>query len=124
MPVDQAMLQLCGITKPGHQKRLLLAIACAARRKRLRKPVLQEDLQSWLASMRLEELHGQFAAAGYEDLGWMLAQMSSPQPITEEVLRTEVGVTKPGHRMRLLGRLLLLTSRARTDFSCSGCVLV
>lgn len=54
--------------------------------------------------------------------------MMSPYPITEEVLKEEIGIEKPGHRFRIMGKLL--HDANMTDLSvfekpgCEICVIL
>jgi len=112
-------LESLGIYKPGHRKRLIAALkeekqpskptntlACCA------KPVSGNhtlnqlpSLETWLKSISLEHLYGNFAESGYEDLEHMLALMHTNLSIDEWVLEKEVGIAKQGHRHRILSKL-------------------
>lgn len=63
-----------------------------------------KPLYDWLEKVKLPELYDPLVEAGYDDLSAMVEQMHSPIPITVENL-TKIGITKPGHRWRLLMRL-------------------
>jgi hypothetical protein len=60
-------------------------------------------LHNWLDNLGLVHLH--FNRAGFDELDHLLIWMNTELPITEAVLK-EVGVTKPGHRIRILAKLL------------------
>ena len=61
-------------------------------------------LTIWLESVKLEFLYDNLMNAGYDDVDQMAAQMISGMPITEESL-LKIGITKYGHRIRLLAAL-------------------
>ena len=119
VPIDAEMLEHLGIVKPGHRRRLLFGLHQATPRPRPRtlqccgllavakKPRrLADTLEEWLAELKMQKHLKRFLAAGYEDVTSMRALMHSEYAISEEVLRTEVGVEKPGHRYRILAKLL------------------
>lgn len=64
-----------------------------------------ENLRDWLANLKLEHLHAKFIASGYDDLAALMFLMTSAYPVTDIVLRDEVGIGKPGHRHRIVMRL-------------------
>lgn len=66
-------------------------------------PVLK-PLYEWLEKDNLQDLYEVLVEAGYDDVEEMVEQMKSPMPITEESLK-KIGVSKPGHCVRLLMRL-------------------
>lgn len=59
---------------------------------------------NWLKEIGLEDLYEILCEAGYDDIKAMVSQMSGPMPITENDLKT-IGISKSGHRLRLLLRL-------------------
>jgi len=61
-------------------------------------------LRSWLDNLGLISLHQTFVDAGFDELDHMLVLMNSAYPITDGVLK-EVGVSKQGHRIRILAKL-------------------
>jgi hypothetical protein len=58
----------------------------------------------WLESVRLEFLHEVLMMGGFDDIDQMVQQMSGNFAITEEMLES-IGISKPGHRKRLLAAL-------------------
>ena len=54
--------------------------------------------------MNLESLTRCFVDAGFDDLNALIMQAKSKVPITRELLN-KIGVTKPGHQMRILVKL-------------------
>ena len=67
-------------------------------------PPVLKPLYEWLEKDNLQDLYEVLVEAGYDDVEEMVEQMKSPLPITEESLKN-IGVTKPGHCVRLLMRL-------------------
>ena len=141
VPLSDAMLREIGIAKSGHRKRLLLALhreafgstdspasakgfCCPATV--TRSP--QTDLKAWLQTLRLVRWHKNFVEAGYEDLQLIRDLMASPYPLTEAVLTEEVGIHKPGHRYRILGKLLddapQQAYRPKIPAQCEACLLI
>ena len=128
VPLSDEMLHTIGIAKPGHRKKLLLALhttafgtntskrvrvadwggCCAPPRVQSpsRSMQLVTQLDHWLADLKLLKLHEQFVQAGYDSIQLLRDLMHSPYPVTEEILLTEIGIDKPGHRVRILGKLL------------------
>lgn len=153
VPIDVAMLQSIGITKPGHAKRLLMKLeepslfpltlgadtpaneSCCGGVKQ--QSSLETNLYDWLAELKLEHLYEAFNEAGYEDIDLIRDHMKSRYPLDESVLRDEIRVCKPGYRLRILGKLHAeIKQPARRPIeiyahwekgegcgSCSNCVL-
>lgn len=63
-----------------------------------------KPLYDWLESSNLGELYDVLLEAGYDDIQCMVEQMSSPMPISDSHLKS-IGVTRPGHRKKLLLKL-------------------
>jgi Ankyrin repeats (3 copies)/SAM domain (Sterile alpha motif)/Ankyrin repeat len=169
LPINQEMLGSIGITKPGHQKRLLAALEEEARplkssgrvhRHRQSNPLKcciktfaansvltsMPGLEDWLESMNLKCYHMLFVKSGYDNLDHMLALMNTHWQITENVLKTEIGIYKQTHRNKILNRLKInclgfetmkkapFTARDKTDgilienhksfVVCDGCLIV
>jgi hypothetical protein len=121
-PLDEAMLVEIGLDKVGHRLRLLARLDDEVRMPLLSSSgVFRRDpirccgmstrtdqaipsLPQWLASMRLESLVSLFTESGLDDTEANLYLMTTNYPITEQVL-TDIGVVKPGYRIRLLARL-------------------
>jgi hypothetical protein len=61
-------------------------------------------LYDWLEKLNLQELYEVLVSGGYDDISSMIDQMHSPLPITEQMLQ-HIGITKPGHRVKLLMKL-------------------
>lgn len=74
------------------------------------------SLYRWLSGNRLDNLYEPLVKNGFDDIGMMKEQMDSCNPITESMLE-QVGISKPGHRLRLIA--LLETEReAPGNLSC------
>ena len=43
--------------------------------------------------------------AGYENFEFMLLQMNSNNPLTDQVLKNEIGISKLGYRTRIMYKL-------------------
>jgi hypothetical protein len=63
-----------------------------------------KEIFSWLERIHLEQLYEILVEAGYDNSVAMAMQMSGPMPITEQDL-CAIGITKPGHRKRILWKL-------------------
>ena len=120
-----------GIAKPGHRMRLLMALDeesglfarppvvrfLPASKSNIRccgtqlnptnsfNLALSHPLRDWLRAIKLEHLFDRFQASGFDDLNDLVHMMSWRLPITDEVLERDIGITKPGHRARILSRL-------------------
>jgi hypothetical protein len=121
-PIDEAMLVEIGLHKVGHRLRLLARLDDEVRMPLLstsgvfrRDPIrccgmstrphqVIPALSQWLASMNLESLASLFIESGLDDIEANLYLMTTNYPITEQVL-ADIGVVKPGYRIRLLARL-------------------
>ena len=72
--------------------------------RRLSKEEVTTEIRNWLSGMNLESLTRCFVDAGFDDLNALIMQAKSKVPITRELL-SKIGVTKPGHQMRILVKL-------------------
>mmetsp|Transcript_33320 Transcript_33320/g.58451 ORF Transcript_33320/g.58451 Transcript_33320/m.58451 type:complete len:300 (-) Transcript_33320:589-1488(-) len=61
-------------------------------------------LYDWLEKINLQDLYEILIGGGYDDISSMIDQMHSPLPITEQMLKN-IGIDKPGHRVKLLMKL-------------------
>jgi hypothetical protein len=61
-------------------------------------------LQSWLDGLGLQNYHSVFTRSGFDELEQLLFLMNTVFPITDAELK-EIGVCKPGHRIRILAKL-------------------
>ena len=125
VPITHKILENIGISKHGHRALLLMKFEQNAgiteNRKNKEKNMIQStweccqpklvssggiyNLKDWLLLLKLDCYLYSFEKAGYEDIGFMCAQMNSKYPIDEELLE-KIGIFKIGHRMRILGKLM------------------
>lgn len=164
LPLDLEGMKHIGISKPGHRVRLLACLEEEARgrfhgrrkatsthefspfqccRQINASPslIFLPTLQQWLDQLHLQHLISGFIASGYDDLEHLLGLMHTRYPITDQVLRDDMKVTKVGHRQRLLVRLEedsmkvdsmlkprsvepLVLEREVAITSCSACILM
>lgn len=146
-----------GIAKPGHRLRLLMAldeesglfarppivhfspsskpnIRCCGTQLNPANTfnlALSHPLRDWLRTIKLEHLFDRFQASGFDDLNDLVHMMAWRLPITDEVLERDIGITKPGHRARILSRLQEGSKPAKDtsfepapspDAACSTCL--
>lgn len=114
--LTETLLEGIGITKPGHRRRLLMKLAPALHEfvetdssclcSDVSSSHWRYSLASWLEELRLGDLHDLFVEAGYDNVEYLREHMLSQYVITDEVLKHDVEVAKPGHRVRVLGKLL------------------
>ena len=62
-------------------------------------------LNEWLKSLKVEMYLWNFVCCGYHSLELLLLQMVSENPLTNEILRDEIGIDKIGFRSRILNKL-------------------
>jgi Ankyrin repeats (3 copies)/SAM domain (Sterile alpha motif)/Ankyrin repeats (many copies) len=129
LPITLDELMSTGIKKPGHRYRLLFMLedeagvpikkimkksnensknfwkCCDAPSNTTYAAVGSITLREWLRTLKLEELTDMFVDAGFDQYDMILAQMISRYPITDEILMNDIGILKPGHRNRILGKL-------------------
>ena len=65
----------------------------------------KREIRDWLHRIKLEQLTELFEASGYDDIDALISMMSWRRPITDSILESEVGVSKPGYRSRILSKL-------------------
>lgn len=116
-PITPQVLQRIGISKPGHCKRIVMRL----RDLNSEFSDAESGFLEWLRGMKLTHLYGRFVDSGYDDLGFMKELMESQDPITDSVLKYEIGIDKPGYRIRILGRLM--NEVRKETISQSGCGL-
>ncbi|OMJ95764.1 hypothetical protein SteCoe_843 [Stentor coeruleus] len=123
MPVTEQSLMEIGIKKPGHRKRLMLALeefinpvvrkngnsmnpfrCCTAEISQNLLMLNMPGLDKWLEALNLKELYGIFTENGYDEMDQILNLMNSPWEITAEDL-IDIGISKPGYRHRILSKL-------------------
>jgi hypothetical protein len=62
-------------------------------------------LKEWLANIKLDALYPHFEESGYDDYDYLVGQMRTRKPITDDTLKHEIKIDKPGHRSRILSKL-------------------
>ena len=62
-------------------------------------------LNGWLQNIKLEQYLNNFIKNGYFSLDLLLFQSLSKNPLTDEILKDEIGIEKIGHRARILNKL-------------------
>ncbi len=63
-------------------------------------------LNDWLKTLKIEMYLDNFVKNGYHSIELMLLQMDSKNPLTDEILKDELGILKIGHRSRIINKLL------------------
>jgi hypothetical protein len=128
MPITEENLEKIGIDKPGHRKRLLIALdeesrpykssrrthraqsnsfmkCCMAPVPANTGVVNLPDLEKWLTGIGLQYVYPKFEQAGYEDFEHLLVLMNSRFEINDGVLMNEVGIVKQAHRFKIIDKL-------------------
>ena len=128
MPITEESLTKIGIKKIGHRRRLLGALDEESRpikssrrtyRGQQNNPLKccmvaiptntgffsVPDLDKWLNLMNLGYALPLFIDSGYDDLEHMLAMMNTRWEITDKILSQDIGITKQGHRYKVLAKL-------------------
>ena len=65
-----------------------------------------KKLNDWLKALKVEIYLENFVKNGYHSIELLLMQIESKNPLTDEILKDEVGITKIGHRSRIINKLL------------------
>ncbi|CAG9325167.1 unnamed protein product [Blepharisma stoltei] len=149
LPITADMLDRTGITKPGHQKRILIMIEKVKNSPddffnnwNVDENVLTESiwwkccifqqteranlsLKDMLESLNLSFLLENFYEVGYEELEFLVEQMSSELVITDKLLKEEIGIKEPKHRKVILKKLKNIskqTKKSHLQASINCCV--
>ena len=114
-------LKEIGINLPGDRAKILLRLQEKAGRFIFPVPrevyhVCQNEdykndrninkLNDWLKALKIEIYLDNFVKNGYQSIELMLLQMESKNPINDEILKDELGISKIGHRSRIINKLL------------------
>lgn len=125
LPITHNVLESIGMHKHGHRSRLLMKLEQNAGVCPIGRIEEKHSIDSsweccqpthvnlpgvnllidWLTLLKLEKYFKVLEQAGYEDLGFMCAQMNSRYPIDDTLLQ-KIGILKIGHRLRILGKLM------------------
>ena len=62
-------------------------------------------LKNWLEELRISNYLDNFIQNGYHSLELLIFQMESKNPLTDEILKDEIGIDKIGHRSRIINKL-------------------
>lgn len=144
-PITLSELKKIGINKLGHRYRILIKLEedsgiypvktlskhqwqCCNVPRKTQFGFTTTSLETWLNLLKLPELLEIFENSGFDDYAFILGQMKSKYPISEEILE-EIGVKKPGHRNRIIGNLIeetkeksgIVVENAQTKTSCEMC---
>ena len=64
-----------------------------------------QKINQWLKTIKLEKYLKNFINGGYHCIELMLVQMESNNPITDIILRDDLGIDKIGYRARIINKL-------------------
>ena len=120
-------LKKIGINKPGHRARILIKLQLDAENfgckfnnqintesifyvsnknvNNFKEDSYLLELYQWLKDIKLDNLFTNFFYNGYHSVDLLMMQMLSKNPITEELLESDLNVFKFGHRLRLIAKL-------------------
>jgi hypothetical protein len=121
LPITLEMLEEIGVSLIGYRLRFLASLTeelkpsnpKQAKKNQLMSCIGQSQLgcsvslptlRSWLDGLGLLNLHSVLTRSGFDDLEQLLFLMNTAFPITDAELK-EIGVCKPGHRIRILAKL-------------------
>ena len=63
-------------------------------------------IKNWLEELKIGNYLENFIKNGYQSLELMMLQMESKNPLTDEILKEEIGIDKIGHRSRIINKLI------------------
>ena len=157
IPINKRTLRDIGITKPGHVARVLAKLEQESVSKTTRRQDVPDtnrsmfeccapappvagmfalpNIKQWLEKLNLSDLYDQFMESGYDDLEQIYWLMTTNYPISDTVLADEIGISRPGHRNRILATLSneldgMMTSRRMAvdktpaGAACEMCLLM
>ncbi|CAG9332914.1 unnamed protein product [Blepharisma stoltei] len=137
LPLTAEMLKNIGISKPGHQKRLLFMLEKAKNSPEeflnnsyVNESIIIEStfwkccifpkiehndltLKEILESLGLGNLYEKFYEAGYDELEFLVEQMKSKFIINEKLLKDEIGIEGVKDRKKIMGKLKSLSKQAK-----------
>ena len=118
--ITDKQLKLSGIMVPGDRAKILIRLQEKAGHFSFPVPkevyyINQNDdynddkninnLKNWLEEIKVENYLENFIKNGYHSIELMMLQMESKNPITDEILKDEIGIEKIGHRSRIINKL-------------------
>ena len=119
--IKDKQLKEAGINKPGDRAKILIRIHEKAgyyvfpvpkevyyvcQKENIKDDSNINKLNDWLKSLKIENYLENFVNNGYHSIELMLLQIESKNPLTDEILKDEIGITKMGHRSRIINKLL------------------
>ena len=119
--ISDIQLKEAGINLPGDRAKILIRLQEKAGNFIFPVPkevyyICQSDniksdrninkLYDWLKSLKIENYLECFIKNGYHSIELLLLQMESKNPLTDEILKNELGITKIGHRSRIINKLI------------------
>ena len=119
--IKDKQLKEAGIKKPGDRAKILIRLQEKAgnfifpvpkevyhvcQNSNIKEDININKLNEWLKSLKIENYLELFVKNGYHSIELMLLQMESKNPLTDEILKEEIGITKIGHRSRIINKLI------------------
>ena len=119
--ISDIQLKAAGINLPGDRAKILLRLQEKAGNFIFPVPkevyyICQSDnikndrninkLNDWLKDLKIENYLECFIKNGYHSIELLLLQMESKNPLTDEILKNELGISKIGHRSRIINKLI------------------
>ena len=65
-----------------------------------------QKIYNWLKMIKVENYLENFLEGGYYSVELILMQMNSKNPITDIIIKDELGIKKVGHRARIINKLV------------------
>ena len=119
--ITDKQLKLSGINIPGDRAKILIRLQEKAGNFSFPIPkevyhIRQSDnfiedkninkLKIWLEELKIGNYLDIFIKNGYHSIELMMLQMESKNPLTDEILKEEIGIDKIGHRSRIINKLI------------------
>ena len=119
--ITDKQLKLSGLNIPGDRAKILIRLQEKAGNFSFPIPqevyhIYQSDnynedkniikLKNWLDELKIGIYLENFMKNGYHSLELMILQMESKNPLTDEILKEEIGIDKIGHRSRIINKLI------------------
>ena len=119
--ITDKQLKLSGLNIPGDRAKILIRLQEKAGNFSFPIPqevyhIYQSDnynedkniikLKNWLDELKIGIYLENFMKNGYHSLELMMLQMESKNPLTDEILKEEIGIDKIGHRSRIINKLI------------------
>lgn len=119
--ITDDQLKKIGITKAGDRAKILIRIQEKANNFEFTIPKsvyyisfnlekIEDDenvnkLYEWLGNIQLEEYLRNFLNNGYYSIDLLFVQLLSCNPLTDEILKNDLGIEKLGYRARIINKL-------------------